>query len=185
MEEHIKTRTYTMILYPYEDINHYAVIDKLESCGYSYCAIDHDKDTDENGELKKNHTHVYLRLKSPRFLEPLAKELGLACNYLRPCRDSKGALLYMVHDGYPDKYQYDVESVYGSLRHEVGKLLVNEDEGSRIIKIIDLIDSMPRPCTYRQLLVAVCNNGMYGDFRRMGSGAKTLLDEHNFPICDL
>ena len=38
---------------------------------------------------------------------------------------------------------------------------------------------MPVPCTYRKFLVAVCENGMYGDFRRMGSGVKTLLDEHN------
>ena len=62
---------------------------------------------------------------------------------------------------------------------ELQKYLVDEDEGSRVLKILDLIDSMPKPCSYRQLLVAVCNNGFYGDFRRMGSGVKTLLDEHN------
>lgn len=188
--EKIKTRTYCMVLYPEEDMTHLFALNKLETHGYSYCAIDHDKDTydeydgcDESliGTLKKKHTHVYLRLKSPRFAEPLAEELGIKPNYLQVCRDSKSALLYMVHDGYPNKYQYDIENVYGSLRFEISKMLVTEDEGSRVLQILDIIDSMPRPCTYRQLLVAVCNNGLYGDFRRMGAGAKTLLEEHNCP----
>lgn len=187
MSSQIKTRTYTMILYPDDDMTHLFALQKLQ-VGYNFCAIDHDRDVYDDtddcepeliGTLKKKHTHVYLRLKSPRFRDPLAKELGIAPNYLRECRDSKGAQLYLIHDGYPNKFQYDVEDVYGPLRHEVGKLLVNEDEGSRVLKVLDLLDSMPVPCTYRKFLVAVCENGMYGDFRRMGSGIKTLLDEHN------
>ena len=188
--EKIKTRTYCMVLYPEEDTSHLFALNKLEHNGYSYCAIDHDKDIyddfdncseDKLGTFKKKHTHVYLRLKSPRFADPLAEELGITPNYLQPCRDSKSALLYMIHDGYPNKYQYDLELVYGPLRFELSKLLVSEDEGSRVLKILDIIDSMPVPCSYRKLLIAVCNNGLYGDFRRMGSGAKILLEEHNAP----
>lgn len=184
----VKTRTYCMILYPNEDPTHANAIWLLTSNGYSFCAIDHDMDTyddyddcepDQIGQLKKPHTHVVLRLKSPRFKEPLAKELGIAPNYLQVCRDSKSAMLYLIHDGYPNKFQYDVDTVYGSLKFELEKYLVSEDEGSRVLKILDLLDSMPKPCSYRRLLVAVCQNGMYGDFRRMGSGIKTLLDEHN------
>ena len=179
-----------MVLYPEEDPSHLFALNKLETCGYSYCAIDHDKDIYDSydncdvlkiGQPKKKHTHIYLRLKSPRYAEPLAEELGIAPNYLQVCRDSKGTLLYMIHDGFPNKYQYDLDSVYGPLRFELAKLLVSDDEGSRVLQILDLIDSMPTPCTYRQLLIAVCNNGLYGDFRRMGIGVKTLLEEHNCP----
>lgn len=184
----IKTRTYCMVLYPDEDMSHLFALNKLKENGYSYCAIDHDKDTyddydncDESllGTLKKKHTHVYLRLKSPRFAEPLAEELGIKPNYLEPCRDSKSAMLYMLHDGYPNKHQYDVEEVYGSLACEVSKLLVDDDEGSRVLRILDLLDTMPVPCTYRQFLIAICNNGLYGDFRRMGTFIKYLVEEHN------
>ncbi len=186
--DRIKTRTYCLVLYPNEDPSHSHALDTIACNGYSYCAIEHNYDTydaydnvDESliGHLKKSHVHVVLRLKSPRYREPLAEELGIKPNYLEPCRDSKGAMLYLLHEGYPNKYQYDIENVYGTLKHEVAKLLVNEDEGSRVLKVLDLLDSMPVPCTYRKLLVAVCENGMYGDFRRMGSGIKTLLDEHN------
>lgn len=184
----IKTRNYCMVLYPNEDDTHSACLSKLAFNGYSYVSIDHDKDTYDSyddcddsliGHLKKPHTHVVLKLKSPRYAEPLADELGIKPHYLQPCRDIKGALLYLLHDGYPDKYQYELEALEGPLRHEVAKLLVNEDEGSRVLKILDLLDTMPKPCSYRNFLVAVCENGMYGDFRRMGSGIKTLLDEHN------
>lgn len=186
--EKIKTRTYCMVLYPEEDLSHLFALQKLETNGYSYCAIDHDKDTYDDydncepekiGTLKKKHTHVYLRLKSPRFAEPLAQELGIKPNYLQVCRDSKSAMLYMLHDGYPNKYQYEIESVYGSLKIEVQKLLVSEDEGSRVLKVLDLLDTMPVPCTYRKFLVAVCENQLYGEFRRMGSFVKYLIEEHN------
>lgn len=186
--DRIKTRTYCLILYPNEDKSHYDALNKICNNGYSFCAIEHKLDTYDAydqvdpckiGQLKKPHTHVYLRLKSPRYREPLAEELGLKPNYLEPCRDSKGAMLYLIHDGYPTKYQYDLEEVFGPLKYELAKLLVNEDEGSRVLKILDLLDSMPVPCTYRKFLIAICENGMYGDFRRMGSGIKTLLDEHN------
>lgn len=182
-----KVRCFTGILYPDEDMSHLFVLNKLK-CGYSFCAIDHDKDVyssvddcpvEDYGKLKKKHTHIFIRLKNPRYLVPLCEELGLRPTYLRECRDSKSALLYMIHDGYPDKYQYNIEDVYGPLRHELGKLLVSESESSRILKILDLLDSMPVPCSYRQLLVAVCENDMYGDFRRMGSGVCRLLDDHN------
>ena len=86
MSSQIKTRTYTLVLYPDEDTSHMFALEKLKS-GYNFCAIDHDKDQYDDmddcdsslvGTLKKKHTHVYLRLKSPRFRDPLAKELGIA-----------------------------------------------------------------------------------------------------------
>lgn len=184
MADIIKTRTYCMVLYPYEDINHYAVMDKLETGGYMYLAIDHDCDTNENGELLKSHTHVYVRLKSPRFRKPFADELGIAENYLEECRNSKAFMQYMVHDGLPDKYQYDHDKVYGSLKHEFNKIFISSDEGSRVLQILELLDSMPRPCSYRKLLIAVCQNGMYSDFRRMGGGIMRLLDDHNMSFDD-
>lgn len=193
MNESVKTRAFTMVLYPYEDLNHFAVMDKLESGKYLYCAINHDKDrwTEDDmekdsshvaGELKKNHTHVVLKFRNPRYKTAVASELGLEPNYIQECRNVKGALLYLVHENAPNMYQYDFEEVYGHNKHELNKLLADEhDEGSRVLRILDLLDSLPSPCSYRKLLVAVCENGMYGEFRRMGSGVMRLLDEHNFP----
>ena len=177
--ENFKTRTFCGVWYPEEDMTHLFALNTLEKNGFSFFAIDHDRDTHDDGTIKKKHTHVYIRVKGPRWSHPLAKELGIEPNYLEPCRDTNATFRYFLHDGYPEKAQYDLESGYGTLVPEVRKLIINGDESSRVLQILDLLDSMSKPCTYRKFLVAVCENGMYGDFRRMGSGIKTLLDEHN------
>lgn len=176
-----------MVLYP-EDDTHVACMEKLEQNGYTYCAILHaedEYDTDDAptaeqvGQKKKPHWHVVLSLKNPRFRNPLADELGIKPNYIEVCRNRDGSLLYLVHDGYPNKYQYDPACCFGSLAPMVNKLLVDESESSRVLRVLDVLDTLPCPATYRQLIVKCCELELYGDLRRMGSGVIRLLDEHN------
>lgn len=181
-----RSRCWCLVLYP-EDETHANCIDILEKNRFTYAGILHDRDTwaegeNENhvaGEVKKPHWHIVLYVKNPRYRNALAEELGIAPNYLEVCRSRDSALLYLVHDGYPDKYQYDIDDVFGSLVSNLQKLLLNEDEGSRVMAIVDMIDKTPNRLTYRELLKKVCENGLYGDFRRMGVGVRSLLDEHN------
>lgn len=178
-----------MVLYP-DDPTHVACIDLLKSSGYSFAAILHDKDTylesectPDNGhtpgELKKPHWHVVLRLTNARWRDGIADELGIKHNYLEVCRNRDNALLYLVHEGFNDRYQYDVSDVFGSLTPNLEKLLVSDDEGERVLTIVHMIDQSPGRVTYREILVKVCKSGLYGDFRKLGSGAKWLIDEHN------
>lgn len=187
----IKTRTFCGVWYPDEDISHLFALNVLNEYGFQYCAINHDKDTysEEDiipeglsvGDLKKPHTHVYIRFRTARYLDAVAKELKIGTNYLQQCKNSVGQLLYMVHDGYPTKYQYSVDEVYGPLACEVKKSKVMEDEGIRVLRILDILDTLPPLASYREFLTRVCKAGLYSDFRKLGSGAKVLLDEHNFP----
>lgn len=174
------------MLYP-DDDTHVECIERMKRSSYKFAAILHDKDTwsdEENeshepGTPKKAHWHIVVKFAQARWNTAIAEELGIAVNYLEPCRNVDGALLYMVHEGFPDKYQYDSEEVFGSLKPALLKLLVADDEGSRVIEIVNMIDSCPGTVTYREILLRVCNNGLYGEFRRLGSGAKWLIDEHN------
>lgn len=183
-----KSRAFIGVWYPDEDFTHLLALNLLQENGYSYVAINHDKDTYDEldncephliGSLKKAHTHVYIRFKNPRYVAPVAEELGIKENYIYPCSNTPGALSYMIHDGYPKKYQYSTEELYGPLKVEVEKLTVCEDEGCRVLRVLDVLDSLPYPVTYRKFLVAVCNCGLYGEFRRMGSGVIKLLEERN------
>lgn len=182
----IKSRCWCLVLYP-EDDSHSACVDLLRKSGYAYALILHDRDTYTEGESedhqagdpKKPHWHIVLRLQNPRWQEALAKELGINPNYLEPCRNRDSALLYMIHDGYPDRYQYDVSDVSGPLALNLAKLLVDDDEGQRVKTIIQLIDNTPGRVYYRDLLLKACDNGLYGEFRRLGSGVKWLIEEHN------
>lgn len=161
---------------------------KLVACGYPYVAIDHDScvytslDTDDItkiGTLKKKHTHIIIQFNNPRSLDAVSKELGIDSNYLQVCRDTKASMLYLIHYGRDDKYQYEVDSCYGPLKSQLLKYLSGDTEGVRVLCLLDLLDQMPVPCSYRKFLVACCQNDLYSEFRRLGLGITKLLEEHN------
>lgn len=184
-----KTRTWVMVLYP-EDPSHQNCISLLKQSGYDFACILHDKDTWDKdecadhapGDPKKPHWHVVLKVKSPRYRKPLADEFYIKPQCLEPCRDVKKALLYLVHDGYDTKFQYDVNDVFGPLSSQLETLLMCDNEGERVIEIVHMIDQSPGLCTYREILLKACRAGLYGDFRKLGAGVRYLLDEHNDEI---
>lgn len=184
--ENPKSRNWNMILYP-DDPTHQQCITVLAQNGYDHASILHDKDTwDENespnhdkGEAKKPHWHIVLKVKNPRYRNAIADELGIAPNYLEPCRDLKKSLLYLIHDGFETKYQYDITDVNGPLKQQLETLLMCDNEGERVLEIVHMIDQSPGVCTYREILVKACKAGLWPDFRKLGTGVKFLLDEHN------
>lgn len=185
--DNLRSRNWVMVLYP-DDPSHMECLSILEKSGYNYAAIlhcedvydEHDTDDSEKiGTKKKDHFHVVLSLKNPRFRDPLADELGIKPNYLEVCRNRDSALLYLVHDGFPNKYQYDPANAFGPLALAINKLLVDESESARVLKVLDVLDTMPVPTSYRAFLTRCCELELYGDFRRLGSGILRLLDEHN------
>lgn len=186
-----KYRNFQLLLYPDEDLSHMFALNKLKENNYSYCGCVHDKDTftsdDESvkngshsvGDLKKSHTHIILKFQNGRYLNSVADELGIQHNYIQPCEILRNGLLYLIHQGNDDKYQYEPSSVFGTIKYEFDKFTEVRSEGERVLCILDLLDSLPTPTTYRSLLVACCKNGLYSEFRRLGIGASKLLDEHN------
>lgn len=187
MSDKYRSRNFALLLYP-EDPTHLAAIKLLEEGGYDFAAILHNEDTWSDadpefdpekhtaGEKKKEHFHVVVKFLNPKWDTALAKELGIKPNYIRDVKNLDKALLYLVHVGYPDKYQYDFDSVIGPLKVNLQKLLRDDDEGSRVLQIVEMIDNSPAP-TYREILIKACKAGLYGEFRRLGSGVKYLLDE--------
>lgn len=186
-----KTRTWCMRLYP-EDPTHQNAFGLLTNSGYQFAGILHDKDiwktTDPefdptkhtDGQLKKPHWHIVLNVgNNPRYRIPIANELGIPKFCLEPARNKDAALTYLVHDGFPDKHQYDIDEVFGSLAPAVAKLLADDSEECKVLRVLDVLDSMPLPVSYRALLTRCCQLGLYAELRRMGSGAMRLLDEHN------
>lgn len=180
--EKFRDRKFCAVLYP-EDATHAACIEKLKTGGYNFAAILHDKDVYEDGEhkgeLKKPHWHVVLKFPNAVWAEPLAKELGIAPNYLERCKALDAALLYLVHAGYDDKAQYDLEQVFGTLSTRLAFLLRDDDESTRALTIYDLIRNSPGIVTYSEIFEKACKAGLYGDFRRMGSGVMYLIKDHN------
>jgi hypothetical protein len=184
-----KDRKFCIVLYP-EDATHLEALQKLRENGYEYAAILHDRDTwSENeptfdptkhivGEKKKPHFHVVLKFNIQRHRTAVAKELGLAPNYLEDCRNLNRSLTYLVHKNYPEKFQYSIDDVEGSLVKQLQKLLDDKTEDERVQQLLSLIDSSGY-LEIRDVIDLACENQLYGELRRMGSWVQWILHAHN------
>lgn len=155
-------------------------MDVLAEGGYQYSAILHDKDVDENGQLKKEHFHVIVCFPRQKDMSALCNELDIKPNYCEPVRNRRSAERYLIHADQPDLYQYDPDKIFGPLAENVRThVCAGETEADRVKSLLILLDSMPKPCTYRRFLLACCEAGLYAELRRMGFVLRYLLDEHN------
>lgn len=182
MVEKFRSRLYVAVLYP-DDDSHVECMEKLQTNGYNFAAILHDKDVyedgEQKGELKKVHWHIVLRFKNAVWNTAVAKELGITPNYLEACKDQDASLLYLVHYGKEEKAQYDYEEVFGPMKIKLATLLADTDEGTRILNIVDIVESSPGPISCSELLKKAVAAGLYADLRRMGHLATCLVREHN------
>lgn len=178
-----RDRKFRAVLYP-DDLSHAQAVDLLKASGTRFAACLHDKDIDDNGEPKKPHWHIVLKFPHPRWNTAVAKELGIAENYIQSCDNFDGALAYLVHFGYDDRFQYEIDEVFGPLAPQVAKVCLEDDENMRVLNIVQMVDDTPGFVSYRDLLVRVCSNALYGEFRRLGVGVKYLIDEHNAQVDD-
>lgn len=183
-----RDRKFRLLLYP-DDPSHSEAMARLKHDGYSFCAILHDKDTwadDDDGvtpeligTIKKPHWHVVVKFPNPVYNQPFANKLGITTNYIRVCDSLDKALLYLTHETYPSKYQYDIEECFGDLKVRLAALLADEDEGTRALKILDIIRNSPGTVTFTEVFEKAIKAGLYGDFRRMGNGVSWLIRDHN------
>lgn len=180
-----RDRKFVAVLYP-EDPTHAAAIEKMKSGGYNFAGILHDKDVYEDGEhegeIKKAHWHIVVRFKNAVWNTAISNELGIEANYLEACKDVDSALLYLVHFGNEEKYQYEYETVFGPLKVRLATLLAEPDEGSRVLSLVDIVESAPGPLGYTELIKKAVSAGVYADLRRMGALGVKMLEEHNYEV---
>ena len=183
-EQKFRSRLFVAVLYP-DDPTHAECMQKLETNGYNFAAILHDKDAQEDGGIKKAHWHIIVRFKNAVWNTAVSKELGITSNYLEVCKDQDASLLYLVHHGKEEKFQYDLEEVFGPMRLKLATLLADTDEGTRALNICQIIEDTPGPIGYTELLKKVVAAGLYADLRRMGQLAVGILREHNYEYTKL
>lgn len=178
-------RSYYWTLILYEDSTSYCfndIISRIKS-NYDYLYIKHDKDIDENGNLKKAHYHVVLKFKNYKWLNSLSKELDLTSNYFQSVNSLKGILCYLIHLNNTDKYLYSLNEVYGTktFKSKLVKFVNNEDntEEEKIKIIFDFINSTDYYISYSQLVNFVLEKCLWADFRRSSLIFFKLVEEHN------
>ena len=105
-----------LILYA-EDEKHKNAMQIIEK-NYKYKAILHDRDTDENGEIKKPHFHYIIKCDNSCPNSTIATALGITENYIQVILSLKGAYDYLTHKYSKDKFQYSSSDLFGDLEIE-------------------------------------------------------------------
>lgn len=179
-----RDRKLALLLYP-DDPTHCEAMEKIKT-SYDYVAILHDKDFTEDGEIKKPHWHVVLRFGNATWNSAVAKDLGIEQNYTEKIRNMNNAILYLIHYNDSDKYQYNIDECFGTLKNKIVQI-INADsktEGEKVVELIDYITSKKSQVSVTEFAVFCANNGYWAEFRRSASILCKIIDEHNFKFKD-
>lgn len=163
MNSEKRSRNFGGVLYP--DAENYSFADVLlEGQNYfqEFAYILHDKDVDENGELKKPHIHWLGRRKNGVHVSTVSKVMGIEEHHIEMIRNWQGSVRYLTHVDYPEKFQYNVENIDGSIK-DIFSYFNIVSEGEAVISIIKQRDSGK---SYREILFDAVEKGYYAHFRR-------------------
>jgi len=175
-----RSRRFCLLLYPLEDTTHKKALEYIE-LNYDYALIVHDKDKNENGEVKKSHTHIVISFPNAKWNTAVAEELGITENYLEKCRSLDNALEYLIHYNDDTKEQYDIDLVKGNLKRELKKILANDgkDENEKAQELIEFIRTFDGHLDEFVFVQYCCSLGMWDVFRRGSYIFLRLIDKHN------
>lgn len=127
-----KFRSFAGTLYPdSESYDCESLLSTIRSKFIDWAYILHDKDVNENGELKKPHIHWVGRA-TPRCLSVVSTFLGLPENDIEVVKNFDNMVMYLIHLNDIDKFQYSPDDVETNLPN-IGQLLRRKSEG-QIVK---------------------------------------------------
>lgn len=127
-----KFRSFAGTLYPdSESYDCETLLSTIRSKFIDWAYILHDKDVNENGELKKPHIHWVGRA-TPRCLSVVSNFLGVPENDIEVVKNFDNMVMYLIHLNDIDKFQYSPDDVETNLPN-IGQLLRRQSEG-QIVK---------------------------------------------------
>lgn len=138
---------------------------KTIKSAYKFAYILHDKDTDENGEIKKPHWHIIVEYKNARGLTSIAKALNVEMNLVKIVKSKRAMLRYLLHVDNDEKYQYEFDKIKQSGYNDSiwNKRTLSEEEA--VLKVIEIIEQKEIKTT-KQLIRECAKNGCWAELRR-------------------
>lgn len=183
--EKFRSRSFCLLLYP-DDPSHVVAIDTIVN-NYDCAYILHDKDVMQDGEIKKSHYHFVVNVgKNAVWSTAFSDNLGISSNYIQRCRSLDRSLEYLIHFNEPEKYQYDIDCVHGSLRSRLLQIISSSDktEGDKVSDLLDFIDNYEGYLKISVFSRYCASVGMWDIFRRSGVIFIKVIDEHNSVYID-
>ena len=130
----------------------------------NYFYIFHDKDTDDNGELKKPHYHLRIesnkRIRKSTLLNMLNERFNTDGVQIEKCENLISSVQYLIHLNDADKYQYDIDEVHTNNKDRLELLINSKPQNKATDDEIEngLID-----------LILECNYSLVALYYRLGA----------------
>lgn len=170
-------RNVKFLLYP-EDQSHVAALSYIKE-NFNYIGILHDKDIDENGEIKKPHWHILVCFPNDRWQSKIAKDLGITDNYIRKCEDKNVFARYLLHLDDTDKFLYSSDELFGNIIEKFDFTPDGTSEDKKILYMISLLEDeggLINDFNYVKAVKLICGNGLYSVLRRSGSIGNSIIN---------
>ena len=179
--QNLKSRNWNLILYPKEDDSHYKALQYIINNYSEYAYIEHDRDINSNGELKKSHTHITIRFHNARYQSSIALELGIPANYMQKCNDFESSLKYLIHYGDTEKFQYSIDDIYGTLKDKLINILdsIDLNENDKLLEIVRYISQYNSYLSISQFITYICNTPLLSTYRKFSFSIHQMINEHN------
>lgn len=104
--------------------NYFEKIQMITSIGCNYFTILHDKDYNDEGELKNPHYHLLVQLKVRTRAKTILNRICdiLGCDsvnvQIEEVHDFISCIQYLVHKNDTNKFQYEVKDIQSNLDYE-------------------------------------------------------------------
>lgn len=116
------------------------VIEVLRPTKWAY--IKHNKDLQDNGELKKEHWHLLLSFETKKSLSLIAKVLNVEENLIECVNNYKSVERYLIHLDNGEKAQYDVNEVIANYDYKTQVYSTTESILSFLIQECEKYDNI-------------------------------------------
>lgn len=171
--------TFTLELYP-EWSFFTNILSHLTSFQYAY--ILHDKDANDDGEIKKAHCHVVVKYGGYRTLSSVQNEyamLGMDKRFVNTC-NKRAMLRYLIHKDNPEKFQYKESEIKTNMPDEV-ELALKDIVTSEVAfyQINKYIEESDKKITQSDLNNFCFDNGYLKGLKAYQSQINNARNEHN------
>ena len=133
----MKSEKYTISLYL--DNNDDKRILEYIKLNFNYAYIVHDRDINEDGEIKKEHCHVMFIFENAREINSVAKELNIETYRIENVKSIKYMARYLIHLDQPEKAQYKYDEITTNIKDFKKHFNTSTNENEEMLKIFEFI----------------------------------------------
>lgn len=170
----IRSRNFTFVVY---DENVSDVLDKLNSISCTFIYIKHDKDYDNDNNLKKVHYHFIVCFENARSLDHIKSILNLS--FVEAVNSLKKAVLYLIHFNNSEKTLYSPDEVLGDTELFFQYYNGSKSETADVQIIFNFLDEYDCIINMSTVTRFVIKSGLWATYRRNYSIIKDYLKDHN------